>query len=416
MAGTMMGKTASAGVAATAAILATACAGSAAAQGLPPENVTEIGASLDVRHDSNVARSNAERAAARGLSRGDERATPSINLLYSRPLGRNRVSITASAGYDFYRRNKGLNRERLSFGGTGTAMVGPLTFDLGAELARRQTDPADLTPLLIPGNASIRNTQSTQDYNAKVRFGSQPYGIKPVASFGRSIGNNSSPRRRFADYRSTTYGGGVSYESPTIGYWDVQYLKSNIDYPNRPATIAQTGFTTDRVTLSGRRDLGAILVANGSVSWITLTPDQRGTGVERFRSVGYSLGLRAVPSPNLSLDGNFARDVSPSLGTDALYQVNNNYAVSGTYALSQDIAFSLSGAVAQRRFAGAGQVFGVALANSVQRSVTGSVDLARTRPLRVGIDVGYQKRDANGTFFDYDSFYAGIRTSFRLRR
>lgn len=412
----MMGKTASAGVAASAAILATSWGGGAAAQGLPAQNVTEIAASLDVRHDSNVARSDADRAQARGLTRADQRATPSLDFTYIRPLGRNRVSILASAGYDFYRRNKRLNRERLTFGGNGTAFVGPLTFDLGAQFARRQTDPADLTPLLIPGTDSIRNTQTTQDYNAKVRFGSQPYGLKPVATLGRAIGNNSNERRRFANYRSTTYGGGVSYESPTIGYWDLQYLKSDIDYPNRPATIAQSGFSTERVSLSGRRELGAILVANGSISWITLTPDGSAAGVDRFRSVGYTLGLSAVPTPDIRVAGNFSRDVSPSIGTDALYQVNNSYSVSGSYALSRDISFTVSGLIDDRHYEGAGQVFGVALTDSVQRSVTASVDLAQTRPLRVGVDVGYQKRDANGTFFDYDSFYAGIRTSFRLRR
>jgi len=408
-----MRKTTSAGLA---AMLTTGLVGHAAAHGLPPEPVTEISAALDVRHDSNVARSDLDRARARGLTPSDQRATPSLNLIYSRPLGRNTVSINASAGYDFYRNNPRLNRERLSLGATGVAMAGPLTFDLGAQFARRQSDPADLTPLAIPGTESIRNTQTTQDYNAKVRLGSQPYGFKPVASFCYSSGTNSNPRRRFANYNSKTYGGGVSYESPVVGYWDLQFLRSEIDYPNRPAVIAQTGFTTDRITLSGRRDLGAVLVANGSISWISLKPDQRSAGIGNFKSLGYTLGLTAVPTPDIRIGGNFSRDVGPSLGTDALYQVRNGYSVTASYAMSSDLAFSLSGAINDQRYEGAGQVFELPLRNSVQRSVTASVDLAQTRPLRVGVDVGYLERDANSEFFDYHSFYAGIRTSFRLRR
>ncbi|MGJ3628667.1 hypothetical protein AB5I41_20335 [Sphingomonas sp. MMS24-JH45] len=143
------------------------------AQGLPREDVA-IDLSLDVRHDSNVVRSSADRAAARGLVRSDQRATPSIDLILARPLGRNRVQIVASAGYDFYRRNSRLNRERLSLIGDGSVIGGPLTIDVTAALARRQSDPADLTPLLIPGIDSIRNTQTTQDYSVRARLGGVP--------------------------------------------------------------------------------------------------------------------------------------------------------------------------------------------------------------------------------------------------
>ena len=412
-----MGNKASAMVAASAAMLAAGgSAGPAAAQGLRAQDTNQVTLSLDVRHDSNVARSDLQRAQARGLAQADQRATPSIDVLFARPLGRNRVSLNASAGYDFYRRNKRLNRERLTFGGNGTVVGGPLTFDLGANFARRQSDPADLTPLLIPGIESIRNTETVQDYSGQVRFGSQAYGFKPVASIGRTAGTNSNPRRRFADYRSFRYGGGVSYESPTLGYLDIQYLRSDIDYPNRPAVIAQTGFSTERIALTARRELGAVLVASGGVSWISLDPDQSTPGVSGVKTVGYNLALTAVPTPDIQIVGNFARDVTPSLGTDALYQIGTTYGLTGTYRASQDLVFSLRGAIDDRRFEGAGQVFGIALTESVQRSVTASVGLAQSRPLGVAVDVGYVERDANGTFFDYESFYAGIRTTFRLGR
>ena len=87
------------------------------------EPVTQLSASLYVRHDSNVARADADRAAQRNLARADQRATPSIDLVVARPLGRNTLSINASAGYDFYRRNKRLNRERLSLGAAAGVLL-----------------------------------------------------------------------------------------------------------------------------------------------------------------------------------------------------------------------------------------------------------------------------------------------------
>lgn len=388
----------------------------AAAQGLPREDVTAIDLSLDVRHDSNVVRSNIERANARGLVRSDQRATPSIDFILARPLGRNRVQLVASAGYDFYRRNSRLNRERLSLVGDGTVIAGPLTIDGSAALARRQTDPAELTPLLLPGIESIRNTQTTQDYNLRARLGSSRYGLKPVASVGYGTGTNSAPLRRIADYRLFRYGGGVSYESPALGYVDLQYLRADIDYPNRPALLGQSGFGTERIQLTARRDLGAVLVAQGSLSWITLTPDQRAAGVRSFDGIGYSLALTAIPRPDLRVTASVARDVTPSLGTDALYQVGNSYAVTGVYQLSRDTYVSLSGAIDDRRFEGAGRVFGVALTDSVQRTISAGVGLAQSRRLRVAIDAGYTERDANGSAFDFGSFFVGARTSYRLGR
>lgn len=390
--------------------------GRAAGQGLPRQDITAIDLSLDVRHDSNVVRSSADRAAARGLVRSDQRATPSIDFILARPLGRNRVQLVASAGYDFYRRNSRLNRERLSLVGDGTVIGGPLTIDLSAALARRQSDPADLTPLLIPGIESIRNTQTTQDYGIRARLGSRPYGLKPVVSAGYATGTNSAPLRRIADYRLFRYGGGLSYEGPALGYVDLQYLRSDIDYPNRPALLGQSGFRTERIQLSARRDLGAVLVAQGSLSWITLTPDQARAGVRDFDGIGYSLALTAIPRPDLRVTASVSRDVTPSLGTDALYQVGNSYALTGVYQLSRDTYVSLAGSIDDRRFEGAGRVFGVALTDSVQRTVSAGVGFAQSRPLRVAVEAGYTEREANGTAFDFGSFFVGARTSYRLGR
>ncbi|MGJ3628670.1 hypothetical protein AB5I41_20350 [Sphingomonas sp. MMS24-JH45] len=61
-------------------------------------------------------------------------------------------------------------------------------------------------------------------------------------------------------------------------------------------------------------------------------------------------------------------------------------------------------------------MFGVALTNSVQRTISAGVGLAQSRPLRVAVEAGYTERDANGTAFDFGSFFVGARTSLRLGR
>lgn len=394
------------------AVLAAAAIPTAASAQRRAEPVTQLTASLAVRHDSNVARANAETAASRNLTLGDQRATPSLDLVVSRPLGRNTLSLNASAGYDFYRRNKRLNRERLSLGALAGVMAGPISLDLGANFARRQSDPGDIVPLLIPGANSVRNTETTQDYSASARFGSSTYGLKPMASFGFGTGTNSNERRRIANYRSVRYGGGVSYDGPTLGSFTAQYLRSEIDYPDRPAVFNQTGFNTDRIQLTGKRELGSVLTASGGISWISLKSD--GAGGQTLKTVGWNLGLTAVPTPDIQLSAGFARDVSPSLGTDALYQIGNNYSAGVIYQLSQSNALSLRASLDDRTYAGAGRIFGIALTDSVQRQVTATWSVNRGGLLSGAIDVGYQDRDANGTFFDYNSFFVGVRTGLRI--
>ncbi|NJR77850.1 outer membrane beta-barrel protein [Sphingomonas corticis] len=409
----MMGITASTRAAASLAGLAMLGTGTTAAAQARREPETAISLSLDVRHDSNVARSNAASASARNLSRADQRATPAINVVVSRPLGRNMLSLNASAGYDFYRRNKRFNRERLSLGSAANVLAGPLTVDLAATLSRSQSDPGDLAPLLIPGANSLRNRSTVQDYSGSVRLGSSPYGLKPMASFGYSQGNNSNELRRISNYRSTRYGGGVSYDGPALGSFTAQYLRTDSEYPDRPATFSQTGFSSDRIELTARRELGSVLTGSAGISWISLKPDIAGSDPS-LSTVGWNVALTAVPRPDLQITGAFARDVSPSLGTDALYQVGNTYSLDATYQFVREQALTIRGSINDRRFVGAGRFFGLPLTDSVQRFVSASWSFNQGRPLGAAIDVGYQDRDGNGTFFDYSSVYVGIRTTYRI--
>ena len=109
------------------ALLGTAAIGSA----MPALAQSDTAPVSDVKFDvtaefnSNVARSDAARAAARDLSRSDQRITPGLSVDLARNLGQTRLWLNGSAGYDFYRRNSQLNRERIGLESGIKQPVGP---------------------------------------------------------------------------------------------------------------------------------------------------------------------------------------------------------------------------------------------------------------------------------------------------
>lgn len=371
----------------------------------------QLSFTLEDRYDENVVRTDRARAVARGLTLGDARTTPAVLFTIERPLGRNMLSLNASAGYDFYRRNTQLNRERLSLGARASLNAQGCNLVLAPTFSRRQSDLGDLAILAVPGIDSVRNTETVQDYSAELSCGAQ-YGIRPLVTAGRSIGDNSNDFRRISDYRTWRYGGGLGYNSPTLGDFTARVTRSETKYPGRPTALGRSAFNTNRGELTGRRELGSLLTANGSISYISLDPQQGGT--RRFRGLGWNLSLVAVPKPDLRVTGGLSRDVAPSLGTDALYVLNQGYSLGTTYALSRQLSVALSGDIARRRYVGATSLFGPALTNSTQRTVVATISASSSRRLGVSADLGYQKRNANGALYDYSNFFAALRTKFTL--
>src|SRR5437016_2570009 len=76
-----------------------------ASQTVPTARETEIDLGADFTYDSNVARSDREIAARRGLVLADEIATPSLNVVLARPFGRAIFFFDGEGSYDFYRVN-----------------------------------------------------------------------------------------------------------------------------------------------------------------------------------------------------------------------------------------------------------------------------------------------------------------------
>jgi hypothetical protein len=373
---------------------------------------TELYVGVEVRHDSNVVR-NASVASQQGLVNGDERLTPTIGVTISRPLGRNTLLLQGSLGYDFYRRNHQLNRERLNLLADGRLRAGFCELDLSPSFTRQQSDLSQLAYVSTAGIDSVRNTQQIQKYSAEVSCG-RSFGLRPFADYQRAIGDNSSALRKVSDYRSNRYGGGIHYTNPIFGDLSLGYHRTDADYPHRSGTILadQTSFHTDEATVGIRRNIGAVVTADASVGYVKVSPS--GTNVASFSGISYQLAVQIRPVPRLQVGLNFSADATPSLSTAALYQREHTYGGELDYALTSRTSLNLGASRQIRNYAGATNFFGPVLTNDHFSEIHAGVGLKLGERLRFDLVGGHEVRRANGTIYDYSNTYIALRTRFTL--
>lgn len=396
-----------------AAILGSCCTVPAFGQSAGQKDINEINLTLDVTHDSNVARSDLVNAALRGVKQSDERLAAGIQVLFGRELGRNTISLDGFVGYDFYRRNTQLNRERIGIGAALGLRAGPCEVNLTPRIDRHQSDLSSIYFVNLPGIDSVKNTETVQTYGGDVRCG-RVFGLRPLLGYSRTIGDNSNAARQISNYRSSRYSGGFAYDNPVAGKYSLTLERENIFYPDRAGgpLAAVSGYRTDQLKLHGERKIGTILTARGSFGYSQVKP--KSATVQSFKGISWSLSGTIVPLPRLQLTFGTERAISPSLGVEALYSRNKSYDLSAVYALTSRTSLSAGVNYEQRQYRGASALFGPLLDNDkVMRARIGA-DYKASRRFKIGLEGGYERRNANGTIYDFDSTFVAVRTRFTL--
>lgn len=378
-----------------------------------PTRRNDIRFTLEVRHDSNVARTSDALAAARGLKRSDERLTPGVEIDVQRPMGRHTMSVSGFVGYDFYRRNSRLNRERLGLSAIAGINAGPCLLTLSPGIQRRQSELNTIQFVNLPGTDSYRNTQTTQDYSAELRCGRRT-GLRPLVRYERIIGDNSNFIRRISDYRSNKYSAGVGYTNPILGDFTVTVDRDETSYPHRPQAGPNPfgGFRSDDIKLTAQRDIGSLIVANASLAYTHLRPDL--AGVRGFNGLSWSLGATVRPTTRLSLQLASNNSVHPSLGAAAVYQRSRNVTLDATYALTHRTSLKAGVSQDHHRYEGASAIYGPLLTNDTLTRLSAGASYDWNSKVQLNLDVGHEHRNANGGIYDYNSSYVAFTTRYKL--
>lgn len=367
--------------------------------------------SLTARYDDNVPRNNDLRANSSNLVRSDVRISPAIELNASRDIGRHQIGIRSHLGYDFYARNTVLNRERLS--------VGPFAFfdlpvcDLAVEglASRGQSDLGQLVFVGIDPNLGVKNTETRKRINGRLVCGGN-YGLRPSLEVERTSGDNSNPLRRIADYRVTRIQPGVGYASPGLGEVSAYAVRQDTDLPNQLFPNGQqAGYTLRGFGASYRRNIGTRLNFSGSISHVEVAPYDGGGGRSGLNA---SLALTLLASERLQLVAFANRAFTSSLTSNATYELAEGYGLTANYAVNDRLRLKLGGLIAPRSFFYAVTPTGPFIGRQTQSDIFGGASYSFNRRMRLNLDVGAQRRDADLDFFDYRSFYAAAGIAISL--
>ncbi len=372
-----------------------------------------INASAQVRHDSNIARTNAATAAQRGLHRSDEKFSPALNLSLGKPFGPHNLTVSASAGYDFHRRNDRLNRERIQ-GAAGLALnLGVCAPSFNGSISRRQSELGEVADTF--GNIrNVRNAETSWSVGGAVSCG-KSFGLRPTAGITYQDNSNSNPLRRGTDKHITTYQGGLGYVHPSIG--DIQLFAQQRDLRFDDKTL-QRGNRQRSYGVSFTRNLGARLTGNASINWTNVKPLD--PNVRSFKGVNWSGNLSLKATPRIQVQASLGKSITSSLAVDSNYNISTNYGISASYAVSPRINFNAGYSHTKRRFEGNLGFFapGAApanlLTNDKKNSVSAAVDYLFSPKLKFILNGGHDTRSANAAFYDYTNNYVGLTAELSL--
>lgn len=356
---------------------------------------------VEARHDDNVARASAERAAVRGVVRSDEVVSPTASVDVLKRFGSHQLVVSGTAAYDFYRRNPFLNRERLAVSASGLIQASSCLIILSPGFARRQSDLSDIAVPLTGTRRSITNVETVQTYKGSVQCGDE-IGLKPYGAIEHTNSTNSTDFRQFSNNLRTVYTGGIGYAQPAFGKIQILLAKEHVTYPNRPRIGPdEDGYTARQAGVRFERGIGANLQLTAQGNYIMLQP--RRTSAPDFTGLTYEVTMTATFADRLQLEAALSKQAEPSLQSDATYRVARQWTFTGTYAATSLLSLRGNATFGKRRFAGELPTFGPLLGSDRRHTYLAGADYALTSRLNIGLEIRQQSRKADDPFYDYRS-------------
>ena len=305
--------------------------GTAAHAQVVPERRLDIGISLLNSYESNILRLPRGVAAPPGQSRDDLRATPAITIDLQQPLGRQSVFLAGSVGYDFYRKNDQLERERIELTGGANLAAGPCTSRLALSYGRQQSDLADI----LAGERQV-NTQTRTSYGAQLGCGG--FGpLEPTFAYEHERVKNGDPFRRNGNTTQDVYSVGLNYARPVFGKIGVStsYLTSRYDRTADLPPGLSNSIKTYTAGLNFQRQIGSQLTGTASLGVTRVDPSL--PGVPGFRGLSYSADLTFTPGTRLQAAVGISREAQQPNLLNISYAIVDSYRGELRYALGNRI-------------------------------------------------------------------------------
>ena len=387
---------------AVAAALLLACSGHAALAQSDSKPRFDIFVSAQESYENNVLRQPKGFPVQPGFTRDDFRLSPSLNVDILRPIGRQTLTLAGGVGYDFYRRNKLLERERINLQGKVDLAIGPnCTPQLGVAYSRQQSDLSDFIALTTQ---RLRNREQILTINGGVKCGGI-VGLRPGVTVERSTARNSSFFRRTGNYNSTSVGLSLGYTSPTIGEVSLFGNYRRGFYPDRGRFILGQGSIGDNVTVYAtglrlEREIGSRITGDISVGYTRADPSIPGT--RKFSGLSGSADLTVKVLEPLQVVIGYSRAVEQSNQLDVSFTVNDTYNATASYVVGPQLLFTGGAARTSRRLSNSLLLTPNPLGLSDKTTqIFGGVRYSPRGPISFSLNASRSSRNSDTRIFDY---------------
>jgi hypothetical protein len=389
-------------IAVTAAALLSCVSQAAFAQN---DATRRIGAFVSVQevYEDNVLRQPDVFPVSPGFTRNDFRLSPSLNVDIVQPVGRQTLTLLGGVGYDFYRRNSRLERERINLQGKINLAVGAnCKPELGLAYARQQSDLADFFSIT---DFRLRNREQRLTFSSGIKCGGV-VGLKPGVTFERSVVKNSSFFRRIGNFNSTAVGVSIGYTTPTLGELSLFGNYRRGKYPNRGAFTGRGNVNENIGVYTGglrlQREIGNRLKGNISLGYTVAEPSLAGT--KRFSGISGSADLTAQLAEPLQVIIGYSRSVQQSNQLNVSFTVNDSYNLNASYIVSPRLVLTAGAARTQRKLRDS-PLLPPNLLGSKERTTqfSGGVRFSPTGPISFSLNATKSIRKSQTRFFDYDA-------------
>lgn len=392
-----------------------AFASSAAAQVTPdamlhgrPSRTMDVEAHARVEHDSNIARTDADLAAARGISRADTLYLPSVSADIVVPVGQQAVFLRGFASYVFHDKNSRLDHSRYDLTGGVGSRLGPCGSVVSAGYTRGRSELQDFTLV-----TTVNNILEVKHLAASLTCVRAP-GLGVYGSVSRDWGSSSVTTVTNGDYVATHAQGGLRYSRAATGSIGLIGLYGRTEYKDRPvAAFTNDGYEMRGGGLELARRLGGRIQANASISYVHVEPLSALPGTQtNFNGYTYSADVSYRATSRLNGQLTFSRNISPTLIQGQSFEVQTLYGASGDYRIGS--RFSLGLHAEQRKSDSRGVVLptGNVLTQSRTRAYESSLTYRLNKRLSFVLTAAREERRADNPDFDYNNDRVGLSADF----
>lgn len=311
------------------------------------------------QYDSNVARSSKAAADAVNVDPADIRYTLSANADVGRNLGRSRAILQGSVSYDFYDKNKSLERWRADIRSNVSSRLGPCSGGANVGYLRTLAELSPLSPT-DPRDSieQVLNYGASASCPLVGRIGAT------AAVQQRQVRTSGSRNQVGSD--TTTISSSVGYFSQGFGSLVVigSYVTTDYGAPNRPIAFAATGAEIYSVGLQYSRPISSRLTGMAGASYFELKRDDSAANQEitggNTSGMSWNVQLNYRPTQQLSLSGGYADSTSATTRIGSAYQREKRSTLSGSYRLSSRLTANAAVSLVNRDFSGRNAIPGVA--------------------------------------------------------